>query len=74
MFKECNRIEKINNSVLLSKEKKVYQPKFIKKIGANGEMSDFQEVTRKLKEVDKKAKMFDDNINHTPKDLANYLG
>ena len=36
-------------------------------------MSDFQEVTKKLKEVDKKARIFDDNIHHTPKDLANYL-
>ena len=37
-------------------------------------MSDFQEVTRRLKDVDKKARIFDDNINHIPKDFANYLG
>lgn len=43
-------------------------------LAANGEFSDFQEVTKKLKEVDKKSRIFDDNINHTPKDFANYLG
>ena len=37
-------------------------------------MSDFQEVTLKLRDVDKQSRIFDDNINHIPKDFANYLG
>lgn len=73
MFKQCQRIEKINNNVLIGFESFpfIYQSPFQ---AANGEMSDFQEVTLKLKEVDKKARIFDDNTNHSPKDFANFLG
>lgn len=37
-------------------------------------MSDFQEITYRLQEMERKDSIYDDNVHHTPKDYANYLG
>ena len=40
---------------------------------ATGEYADFQEVTRRMNEMTRESDSFDDNINFSVQDYANYL-
>lgn len=42
-------------------------------ITASGEYSDFQEVTKKLKNMTRQSDIFDDGVKFSAKDYANYL-
>lgn len=53
-----NRYEQISDHVIVT---------------ATGEFADFQEATRKLKELTHETFLFDDNVTHSVEDYANYL-
>lgn len=57
-FKNVQRICKINDSCAFA---------------CTGEVSDFQEVSRQIEQIDHKSKIINDGIGYTPKDYANYL-
>lgn len=42
-------------------------------VTATGEYADFQEATRRLRELQHETFLFDDNVEHTVSDYANYL-
>lgn len=42
-------------------------------VTATGEYADFQEATRKLRELQHESFLFDDNVEHSVSDYANYL-
>ena len=43
-------------------------------VTATGEYSDFQESTKKLRDMTHQSQMFDDNVSFSVKDYSNYLG
>ena len=53
-----NRYEKINDKVLLT---------------ATGEYADFQNAVRRLKDLTQESFLFDDGVDHSVQDYANYL-
>jgi 20S proteasome subunit beta 7 len=57
-YTNVNRYEQIADNVLVT---------------ATGEFADFQEATRKLKELTHETYLYDDNVHHSVKDYANYL-
>lgn len=42
-------------------------------ITATGEFADFQEATRKLKELTAETSLYDDGVGHSVEEYANYL-
>ena len=42
-------------------------------VTATGEFSDFQDATRRLKELSRETEMFDDGVGHSVQEYANYL-
>jgi 20S proteasome subunit beta 7 len=57
-YTNVNRYEQISEQVLIT---------------ATGEYADYQEATRRLRELTHESLLFDDNIHHSVKDYANYL-
>lgn len=57
-FKNINRIEKITNNMV---------------IAATGEYSDFQEAVRRLRRLEKENSNYDDSIQYSVPEYANYL-
>ena len=57
-FKNVKRIEKITNNMVIS---------------GTGEYSDFQEAVRRLKKLEKESSNYDDGIQYSVKEYANYL-
>lgn len=53
-----NRFEQINDKVLLT---------------ATGEFADFQDAVKKLRELTQESFLFDDGVDHSVQDYANYL-
>jgi 20S proteasome subunit beta 7 len=58
-FFNVNRIENINNQTLYA---------------TSGELSDFQELTRDLKQLEQNSALIEDGIQYTPHHYFNYLG
>lgn len=73
-FKSAERLIQVSNTTVMGKFSLYYGHLNLSCIGASGEYSDFQEITRQLKELDREVNNFDDKNVYTPKDLANYLG
>lgn len=57
-YTNVNRYEQISESVLLT---------------ATGEYADFQEATRRLRELSHESFLFDDRVQHSVSDYSNYL-
>lgn len=57
-FKDVNRLEKITDHLV---------------IAATGEYADFQALVKELKKLQKESQVYDDGIQYSVKEYANYL-